>query len=61
MLLVGLVVLGFGFSYSDLLLRLYGGGAHLAVDGGTGTGPDIRTYITTKSRTNINYAYNCYY
>jgi len=35
MLLVGLVVLGFGFSYSDLLLRLYGGGAHLAVDGGT--------------------------
>ena len=36
MLLVGLVVLGFGFSYSDLLLRLYGGGAHLAIDGGTG-------------------------
>ena len=34
MVLLGLVIFTFGFSYSDLLLRIYGG-PHLAVDGGT--------------------------
>ena len=34
MVLLGLVIFSFGFSFSDLLLRIYGG-PHLAVDGGT--------------------------
>ena len=34
MMLLGLIILAFGFSYSDLLLRLYGGN-NLAADGGT--------------------------